>query len=174
MNRSVRVFIGLEIAPAIGGWADVDPDSDMTDAAIGAVLIGLNPKFAEYGVMDTDDFPGRSTSLRLIQMCVTVADMSGVDLDAVVAYVENHDSSGDLWGDEHDLQAAFDEAYDGFHDSELDWAYYYVDQTGALDAVSDSLLARYFDYAAFARDAFMGDMWSAPCPTGGVYVFNAL
>lgn len=47
------------------------------------------------------------------------------------------------------------EAYAGTYDSELDWAYEYVDNTGLLSDVSE-FVSQYFNYEAFARDARLG------------------
>ena len=171
MNRSVRVFIGLETSPATGEWVDVDPDPETTQDAIGEAQRRLGAD-RESGVMDTDDWPRSTSGLHVIQLCVSVAEMSGVDVDAVLAYVENHDASGAYWDDEYDLQAEFDEAWQGVHESESDFAYELADELGTFNALSDSLRA-YIAWDLFARDLFLGDYWSASCPTGGIYVFRS-
>ena len=48
----------------------------------------------------------------------------------------------------------FKDAYQGEFDSEVDFAYYIVEETGLLDG-KDEILSRYFDYEAYARDLFI-------------------
>jgi len=65
----------------------------------------------------------------------------------------------------------FDEAFIGEYDSIEDWAQEYIESTGELKG--SDLLARYFDYEAFAHDCETGgDVWTADVLGGGVFVFN--
>lgn len=66
----------------------------------------------------------------------------------------------------------FEEAYAGNWDSFREYADDYVDSTGMLDGV-DETVARYFDYHAFARDLEM-DHSVEPDGHGGVFVFRSL
>jgi antirestriction protein len=50
----------------------------------------------------------------------------------------------------------FEESYQGEYDSELEFSYHLIDDTGYLLEVSDTV-ARYFDYEAFSRDLFIND-----------------
>ena len=58
------------------------------------------------------------------------------------------------------------DAYHGQWESELDYAYDYVESCGMLDGVAD-FAKTYFDYEAFARDMFINDVTM----TDGGYVF---
>lgn len=62
--------------------------------------------------------------------------------EAVTAYISifgEWDASG------------FQDRYQGTHDSDEDFAQEFIDSTGMLSGVPESI-ARYFDYSAFARD----------------------
>ena len=50
--------------------------------------------------------------------------------------------------------AAFLDSYCGRYDSEEDYAYAYIEETGMLSELPD-YARRYFDYEAFARDMFL-------------------
>ena len=63
------------------------------------------------------------------------------------------------------------DAFQGCHDSQLEWAYEYFDSTGLMDGWPEQA-KNYFDYEAFARDAFMGDV-SGCRYNGQLYVFNS-
>ena len=62
-------------------------------------------------------------------------------------YLEEVDHSADL-------EVAL-EAFDGEHDSEVDWAMDFWDQTGMLNEVPE-FAKNYIDYEQFARDARLG------------------
>lgn len=50
------------------------------------------------------------------------------------------------------------EAYQGTYESETDYAYQYIDDTGVLNDMPENL-QHYFDYEAFGRDLFMCDLF---------------
>ena len=62
----------------------------------------------------------------------------------------------EMGGDPTDV-SAFEDAYEGEYDSELDYIYQYVEDTGMLDGISENVRI-YFDYEAFARDVFITDL----------------
>lgn len=66
---------------------------------------------------------------------------------------------------------AFTDSYAGHYNSELEWAYQFVDDVYDLQNMMGNL-AGYFDYESFARDVFMSDMYSMPASDGGIYAFN--
>lgn len=96
--------------------------------------------------------------------------LEGVDdPDALGAFVDHYGKVPDTEA----LLEAFEEAYAGEWDSERAYAEELVDDLGMLRDVSEDL-ARYFDYEAYARDLFMGDVYSSPAPGGGIYVFRRI
>lgn len=70
--------------------------------------------------------------------------------------------------------AAFETARDTFsgkYDSEVDWAYQFLDDTGGLEGVPENL-RNYFDYDAYARDARIGGGVVFVRHDGDVWVFH--
>jgi antirestriction protein len=94
---------------------------------------------------------------------------SSYDLFDLNRYIELRDAVNQLGFDRAAVAAfigwygswdtdAFESAYMGHHDSERSYAEQYIDETGMLDEMPESLQC-YFDYEAFARDLFMGDYY---------------
>ncbi len=73
--------------------------------------------------------------------------LSPEEREIASTYLEEVDHSADL-------EVAL-EAFDGEHDSEVDWAADFWDQTGMLNQVPE-FAQSYIDYEAFARDARLG------------------
>ena len=65
----------------------------------------------------------------------------------------------------------FTDALAGNWDSETDFAEEFLESTGELEEIPEHL-RYYFDYAAFARDLFISDYWSARMPSGGIVAFR--
>jgi hypothetical protein len=103
-------------------------------------------------------------------LCERVAGPAGDSLAlAFLAYCSNVGITDPVGSD--DAESSFEDAYRGEFDSELDYAYEDVESSGYLNT-ADDFLANYFDYEAYARDLFMSDLFSIPCPYGGVWVFS--
>lgn len=87
---------------------------------------------------------------------------SGLDGDFwdYLAYEDHHDGKAKAafvdWHGSWD-ESDFESAFSGKYDSELDYAYYIVDECGMLGDVSETM-RNYFDYEAFARDLFINDV----------------
>lgn len=62
-----------------------------------------------------------------------------------------------------------EEVFAGCHDSMIDWAYSYVEETGMLNGASPEL-TRYFNYEAFADDMERDSILTIP-HNGEVFVF---
>ncbi len=62
------------------------------------------------------------------------------------------------------------EAYNGVYDSERDFVENFLDQTGDLGSIPEHL-QNYFDFAAYERDLFSYDFYSADVQ-GGVMIFS--
>lgn len=94
---------------------------------------------------------------------------------AIAAGIHEHGDAFSAWaandGYNLDHPENFQDQYQGEAESEEDYAREYVESTGMFDGVNDSV-TNYFDYEAFARDLFMDGLWSAPNPSGGIYVFS--
>jgi antirestriction protein len=104
------------------------------------------------------------------QTIAEVLDDLHEPVEAFAAFVDHYGRPIPTdWGD---LVAAFEEAYAGEWDDEEDYARELLDSMGEVRG--DSLAERYFDYAAFTRDLFIGDYYSSPAPGGGVFVFRTI
>jgi antirestriction protein len=69
------------------------------------------------------------------------------DRELLAVYQDNVDSDADI--------DKAREAFTGKYDSEADWAFEYLDETGGLEGVPENL-KNYIDYEAYARDARIG------------------
>jgi antirestriction protein len=127
---------------------------------------GEVPSAEEYAIHDYDDFGGAKLGEHeSLETVVTVAEMLEKHGDAFIAYCDNQ-------GDYNVSEDAFEEAYRGRWDSVQAFAEDYIEQTGTLDKVPETL-KNYFDYEAFARDLELGgDIWTAEASEGGVHVFD--
>ena len=66
---------------------------------------------------------------------------------------------------------SFDEAFNGIHDSEEDYA---EELTASLHNIRDTWFEYYIDYQAMARDLFMSDYTSHDLSNGDVAVFRVM
>jgi antirestriction protein len=95
------------------------------------------------------------------------------DIDAYVAYEDNV-------GREYASPDEFMDAYCGHFESEQDYARELATDCAPTGEMADILDGSapwpygYIDWEGATRDLFIGDFWSADCPTGGVYVFRTV
>lgn len=97
------------------------------------------------------------------------------DVDDPEAFAAYLDDVGDL----DDALESFEDAYAGKWASEEEYAAELADDIYGVSSLARraderSVLARYFDYEAFARDLFMSDYRSTPASGGGVHVFRVI
>lgn len=161
-----------------GAWIDADQDPDEIHEEIRAMLAGSSqPGVEEYAIHDHEGFGpfvvGEYEDIdRVAAFATAMAGVHG-EPDAFAAWVANDPYVLELHdNDPTELVDAFYEAYAGCWPSVTDYAADWIEDTGMLrDA--DDLIARYFDFDAFARDLELGgDIWTAPAGGGEVYVFN--
>lgn len=115
----------------------------------------------ELWVMDMDETCGWMTQEASPAFAQEVAETLEViqdehyDPEVVLAWADNKGIRDEVIRDRFDgsQQRDFDDDFCGLYDSEKDYAYTFVDETGYLDEMPDSL-ASYFDYDSFARDLF--------------------
>lgn len=151
-----------------GEWFDLEDfdDKDELLAAIGAqvLLTSPTPGAEEWAAHDWDgeglsqfgEYPDLDAVLEHVRLMAEHGD-------AWVAYVE---TVGSHWATEED----FHEAYRGEFDSPEDWARDFLESTGGLESIPESLRG-YFDFEAYARDAACGDMTFTHY-AGTVYAFS--
>ena len=95
--------------------------------------------------------------------------------DALVMWLDNDPGYLPAYADDlEDVATTFEDAYMGEWDSLEDYAEELAADLGFYAALeSAGASASYFDLAAFANDLERGgDVWTAPAPRGGVYVFR--
>lgn len=138
-------------------------DTDDMQEAVNAVLASSPvPDAEEWAIHDYDDFPN-------------MGEYPGLEAIAeYVAMVEDNDNiePGDMRAIMADFQAveecaqALRDNFIGIYGSFRDYADESADEMLAAHGVKDdSVLARYFDYEAFARDLAY-DMRVIECPSG--------
>lgn len=163
----------------VGEWVDGrEADDSVNDAAFAlATHEGIAPDepisaHEEWWVMDHEGYHGLIESECSPAEAQALAELLDA-LDEPEAYA----AFASYVGREYATPEDFEEAYAGEWDSLEDYAteladdVYRVDQRGQ----SDDVIARYFDYAAFARDLELGgDVWTAPASGGSVYVFRTI
>ena len=154
-----------------GAWIDIEEGMTANDLQekVNAILIASpEPIAEEWAIHDYDNFPnmGEYPSIEtIVAMADVLAEVNENALgDAFTAWID--DSS---YNAEHPER--FQNCYMGEYDSEEDYARGYVESTGMLDGVNETL-ANYFDYESFARDLFF-DLTSIQAPGGGIYVFDS-
>ena len=147
-----------------GAWfnlADYNDDEELY-AAIESQVLETSPtahaeglKTAEkYAIHDYDEiYPsglGEYESLEFlmeIQSCLNRCS-SGEEEEAFCAWMDETGNAPDY--------SSFEDAYCGKYESEEDYAYQYIEDTGMLDSLPE-WAQRYFDYEAFARDMFLDE-----------------
>lgn len=126
---------------------------------------GEVPSSEEWAIHDSEGFYGISID----------ESMSLADVSALAQALEEHGEPFALYlynfNVDYANPAVFEDAYAGAWDSLEDFAANYLDETGVLDTVPETLRG-YFDYKAFARDMVIGgDVWSERGSDGTVHVF---
>lgn len=155
-----------------GRWIDATQDVDDIHAEIREMLAASPAKGAEeFAIHDYSGFAGINLGEyeSIETVCAIGQALDEIDDDeAFAAWYENESRD---FSDADSMVEAFRDAYQGTFSTLEDWASDYVEQTGMLEGVSETI-ARYFDFEAYARDCRLGgDIWTADVP-GGVAVFS--
>lgn len=84
-------------------------------------------------------------------------ESAGLNLEAFKIFLDNqHRDIEENWREYED---EFKDSYVGKFDTDLEFAEHLVDDTMMLIGVPQ-VIARYFDYEAYARDLLHGDYWT--------------
>ena len=147
-----------------GAWLNLSDYSDREGFLEAAEALHSDEADVELMYQDWEGIPAGLVSESYLDEAV----WEWLELDedqraTVAAYRDGIDAAAD------DLGSILD-SFQGTYDSELDWAYDYIDSTGLMDGWPEQA-RNYFDYEAFARDAFMGDV-SGVRHNGRLYVFS--
>lgn len=130
---------------------------------------GRVPTAEEYAVHDYDGIPsefGEHPDLgEIVEYVDALESLEDSEAEAFAAWMAD-DSTRTPDAD------AFREDFQGVHRTLEDWAAEFIEETGALADVPDDV-ARYFDFAAYARDARLGgDVWTADVSDGVAVFWN--
>lgn len=147
-----------------GAWMNLGDFTDLEDFLEACRELHRDEADAEFMYQDVEGVPAGMVSECYIEPTLwDWLDLDQDDRDMVEAYREGIDQT------EQDVER-IREAFQGCHDSQQAWAEDYIDSTGMLEGVPE-VARNYFDFEAFARDAFMGDV--SGCRHGGqLFVFS--
>ncbi len=153
-----------------GAWIEASDDVDAMQAEI-ATMLRASPfpnvmvphpetgeavrSAEEYAVHDYDglpsslgEYPGLQAIADYVEL-LEVADGRGLESDVVAAVVAN------FCGNVDEAKDAIEDHYAGAYDTLTAYAESYIDDSGMLADVPDTV-ARYFDFEAFGRDLELG------------------
>jgi antirestriction protein len=169
-----------------GAWIDASTDTGEMAAAIAEMLRASRfpnvtvahpetgeqvPSAEEYAIHDYDGLPssfGEYAGLDKIAEYVELleaAEECGLPPEVVAKVADN------FGGNVSEAIDAIEDHFLGCHDSLTAYAESYVEESGMLDGVNDTI-ARYFDYEAFGRDMELGgDVWTIR-HEGDLYIFD--
>jgi len=126
----------------INGW---DNPRESTCSECGSHDLRGTVTAEEFAIHDTDGLDvGEYSSLQTVSDLATAIDEQG---EAYQAYI-------DLVGSEYATLEGFSNAYVCESNSELDYAYQYIEDTGMLSDLPESM-SLYFDYESFSKNLFM-------------------
>ena len=152
----------------VGQWVDGIDAGDLTPED----LHDGPTECEEMWVMDHENYAGtikgECSPSHAAEVAAVLDEVPEHQGHAFAAFVEWYGTDSDA----ADTVQAFEDHYTGEWDSPEDYAAELMEGSGMLDEVPEHL-RYYIDTAAYARDLFMGDMWSAPAPVSGIYVFRS-
>ena len=153
----------------VGRWVAAEDVSGVEPVDIfeGSDLAFDPEDFDDLWVYDTNNMPiDKEMSLEHVQQWADILEGVDGDMEVIDAY---RDATGYTNPDDYEN---LEERYYGHHDSLEDYARYYVESTGLLEGV-DETVARYFDYASYGEDIkhdlLVGESNNSP----GVYIFSS-
>lgn len=154
MSDTPRLYVGTYAkyndGNLFGKWIDLEDFDCKEDFLEACAELHKDEDDPELMFQDFEGFPREmysesSVSDELWDNWVLLNDSQR---EILQAYLEDVDSSGTI------EQA--EEAYQGQHKSELDFAYELVEDLGYMNDMSEHL-RMYFDYEKFAQDLFISD-----------------
>lgn len=145
-----------------GKWIDATQGVEFIREEINEILHTSPEQGAEEYAIHDSEFLGNISEYAGLDEIAERAEFIAEHGEVALALLKHY----------HDLKDAMG-AIDGYHgeyDSELDYAYRYVEDTGMFQDVPQTI-QNYFDYESFARDLFINDLFSIESDNG-VYVFS--
>ena len=150
-NTVAQVYVGTyakyNSGSIEGAWLDCEDYNSKEEFLEACAELHKDESDPEFMYQDYEGFPERYYS------------ESGIDADLWDVYLKVDADEREAF--EAYLSIIFDGDYDDFRDryqgefkSEVDFAYYIVDECGMLDKVPENL-KYYFDYEKYSRDLFL-------------------
>ena len=151
-----------------GAWIDLDgcpTKEDLMIEILGMLDASPEPHAEEWAIHDSEGFGdwrhGEHPDLSDLVALARLADEHG---PIAVELMSHH------CGDIGEVREALEEHYAGTGDSVESWCEQFLDDTGQLNGMPESLRL-YFDYEKYARDLDLsGDIYTIECD-GEVHVF---
>lgn len=156
MNIYVASLSDYNAGVLHGSWFNLDDftTADELLAAIQERVLSTSPTCPP-----SSDYPAEEWEIHDVENALPGwKHMSLAQLIAANNAINEHGEAFRVWldemgGDPEDVEQ-FEDCYEGEYDSELDYIYQYVEDTGMLSEMPENL-RHYFDFEAFARDVFM-------------------
>jgi antirestriction protein len=149
-----------------GEWIDADREADEIHQDI-VDLLSRSPiqNAEEYAIHDSEGFFG--LKIHDFESLAKIAEYG----QAIAEFGRSAAAFIDYQG-EWDREAYLD-AYIGEYDSEADFCYARLEETGELEAIEKVApsAAAYIDFEAVARDWFLSDFWETKGDSGKILVF---
>lgn len=147
---TIQVYVGTYAKynnGSIGGaWVDLETFNNEEDYTAHITELHKDEEDPEFMIQDFEGFPREFYSESGLDSRIWEwLELDDNDRERLEAFL---DCFGDCAGD---IFEAAENAYYGQSDSDLDFAYEYIDSTGMLAAVPESIKG-YFDYDKFSRD----------------------
>jgi len=160
-NITPRIYVAslsdYNAGRLVGAWLDIDADTtadDLHEGIKAMLATSKEPIAEEWAIHDHEGFdpwyPSESEDMDTVAKVGAGIDEHG---EAFAAYVDN------VGADQATVEG-FEDAYQGEFDSLEAWAEQWLEDTGGLAEVPDSL-RNYIDFAAWGRDAELsGDIYT--------------
>ena len=142
-----------------GNWIDLDGTETLEDRISEILKASPEDDAEEWAVHDHEfcghlsEYAGTNT-LNAIQEAFEKVEAEGIDWEVFCEYCAHLG---------HDIEAGqvemFSEAYAGTADTLEDWCIEFLEETGQLESIPENL-RHYFDYAAYARDMEINDVFT--------------
>lgn len=178
-HTSPRIYVAClasyNAGHLFGRWIDAGQTAEEIAGEVSRLLADSPvPNAEEWAIHDYEGFEGYNlseyTSFEVVAALAAAIEEHG---EAFPLYAEHVGDRFNTAADVEDTVQGFEEAYCGEWRSEEEYAYNLVDELGYLQDAS-AMIEAYFDYAAFARDLFMGDYFSERASGGMVHVFRSI
>lgn len=142
-----------------GEWIDLDGTEDIAEAIGSIILTSPEPDAVEWAIHDHEycgnlsEYAGLS-GLQNITDAFEQCESNGIDWEPFIAFCDH--LGEDI---EPDCIRKFQDAFAGSSRSLEDWCEDFLEETGQLQSLPENLRF-YFNYAAFARDMEINDVFT--------------